>query len=134
MAWTHDHLVRLGILSAYDPQSLRKCQTYYPHAIGHWLGLDVHDTPGVDSGTPLEGGMVITVEPGLYIPADDERVSPHFRGLGVRIEDDVLIAADSSAPAEVLTRAVPKTVAEVETWLAAAAAESLERPAAEEVA
>ena len=132
--WTYENLVDLGIIRHDDPHAGEKFRTYYPHAIGHWLGLDVHDTPSVDSGTPLEGGMVITVEPGLYIPADDERVSPHFRGLGVRIEDDVLIAADSSAPAEVLTRAVPKTVAEVETWLAAAAAESLERPAAEEVA
>ena len=84
---------------------------YYPHALGHWLGLDVHDTPAVSVGTPLEPGNVVTVEPGLYFPVDDEQLPAWARGIGVRIEDDVLIG-DDGAP-EVLT-AAPKAVGAVE--------------------
>ena len=62
--------------------------------------------------------MVVTVEPGLYIPPDDEHAPPHFRGIGIRIEDDVLVPAERTAPAEVLTTAAPKRAAEVEALLA----------------
>ena len=80
---------------------------YFPHRVSHWLGLDVHDVGdyGVD-GAPrrLEPGMVLTIEPGLYIPADDAEAPADLRGLGVRIEDDVLVAHEG---ADVLTRALP---------------------------
>ena len=80
--------------------------------------VQVHDTPSVDSGTRLEGGMVVTVEPGLYIPPDDPAAPAHFRGLGIRIEDDVLVASVEGARAEVLTAAVPKRADEMEALLA----------------
>lgn len=118
LLWTLEHLIDLGIVHRKEPHAAARCQRYYPHAIGHWLGLDVHDTPSVDSNVPLEPGMVVTVEPGLYIPDDDELAPAHFRGLGVRIEDDVLIPSRGDEPAEVLTAAVPKRVDQVEALLA----------------
>lgn len=87
---------------------------WFPHGLGHWLGLDVHDVGSyaVD-GEPrrLQPGMVFTIEPGLYIRPDDDSVPAEFRGIGIRIEDDVAVTATG---AEVLTAAVPKSVAEVE--------------------
>lgn len=113
-----DHLVQLGIIRHDEPDARRRCQRYFPHAIGHWLGLDVHDTPAVDSGVAIDEGMVVTVEPGLYIPADDERAPEWARGIGIRIEDDVLITEAGTQP-EVLTRRAPKRVAELEAMLTA---------------
>jgi Xaa-Pro aminopeptidase len=105
-------LLPIGIDEAIESGAYR---TYYMHRTSHWLGLDVHDvgTYYADDreSRPLVPGMVLTVEPGLYVPADDERVPERFRGLGVRIEDDVLVTAEGH---ENLTAAVPKTVAEVE--------------------
>ena len=74
--------------------------------------MDVHDTPTIPRCEPLRPGMIITVEPGLYIPRDDLTVPAEFRGIGVRIEDDVLVTA--SGPAEVLSARVPKTVDGIE--------------------
>ena len=86
---------------------------FYMHRTGHWLGLDVHDVGRykIDGEwRPLQAGMVLTVEPGLYIrPADDVPVA--FHNIGIRIEDDVLVTADGH---EVLTIAAPKAVAELE--------------------
>ena len=87
---------------------------YYMHGTGHWLGLDVHDVGLYHRGGEsrmLEPGMLMTVEPGLYIPEDDDRAPERYRGIGLRIEDDVLCTED--AP-EVLTAAAPKRIAEVE--------------------
>ncbi len=67
---------------------------YYPHRTSHWLGLDVHDVGTYSlhgQPRPLQPGMVLTVEPGLYVPAHDPDAPAHFRGIGVRIEDDVLV-------------------------------------------
>jgi Xaa-Pro aminopeptidase len=90
-------------------------RTYYMHRTSHWLGLDVHDVgayyDAARESRPLVPGMVLTVEPGLYVPEHDERAPERFRGLGVRIEDDVLVTAQGH---EVLTAAVPKSVADVE--------------------
>ncbi len=87
---------------------------YYMHGTGHWLGLDVHD-PGAyhldGASRPLVPGMVLTVEPGLYVPPDDESAPEPYRGIGIRIEDDVLVTAGDP---DVLTAACPKTVADVE--------------------
>jgi Xaa-Pro aminopeptidase len=87
---------------------------FYMHRTSHWLGMDVHDVGlyrvGSESRT-LEPGMVLTAEPGIYIAPDDEEAPPEFRGIGIRIEDDVLVTAEGH---EVLTAAVPKSVAEVE--------------------
>jgi Xaa-Pro aminopeptidase len=87
---------------------------YFMHGASHWLGLDVHDVGAYFRGgkaRPLEPGMVITVEPGLYIPADATGVAERLRGIGVRIEDDVAITAGGN---EVLTAACPKEIADVE--------------------
>lgn len=117
LLWTFEHLVDLGIVRRDDPHAAKRCQKYYPHAIGHWLGLDVHDTPAIDSSTRLEPGMVVTVEPGIYIPPDDLDAPEHFRGIGIRIEDDVLVS-EGAAGAEVLSAAAPKRADDVEAWLA----------------
>lgn len=88
---------------------------YYMHGVGHYLGLDVHDV-GVyfeqeEVGLPMEAGTVLTIEPGIYIPVDDEDVAPEFRGIGVRIEDDVVITHDGPVN---LTAGVPKEIDEIE--------------------
>lgn len=111
-------LVRLGLLVG-DVAALIEDGSYrrfYMHGTGHWLGMDVHDVGSYKDATgeqwrPLQAGMVLTVEPGLYVAADDETVEPQWRGIGIRIEDDVLVT--DGAP-EVLTMAVPKGVAEIE--------------------
>ncbi|MEM8769851.1 MAG: aminopeptidase P N-terminal domain-containing protein [Pseudomonadota bacterium] len=95
---------------------------FCPHNSSHWLGMDVHDVGDyrVDGESrPLEPGMVLTIEPGIYIP--DREANAHlpaaFRGLGVRVEDDVLIGTDGP---EVLTAAAPKSVAAIEATMAEA--------------
>jgi len=87
---------------------------YYPHQTSHWLGLDVHDVGRYyleGKPRPLEPGMVFTVEPGLYVPAADDDAPPHFRGIGIRIEDDVLVTEDGC---ENLSAAIPKEVSDIE--------------------
>jgi Xaa-Pro aminopeptidase len=87
---------------------------YYMHSTSHWLGLDVHDVGSykVDGEPrPLESGMVFTVEPGVYIAPDAEDADPRFRGIGVRIEDDIAIGPDGH---ENLTAAIPKEPDELE--------------------
>ncbi len=91
---------------------------YYMHRTGHWLGLDVHDAGDYKRGgdwRKLEPGMVLTVEPGCYIRAA-EGVPRELAGIGIRIEDDVHVTEDGP---EVLTREAPRTVAEIETLMAA---------------
>jgi Xaa-Pro aminopeptidase len=108
-------LVRLGLLSG-DVESLVESEAYkrfYMHRTSHWLGMDVHDVGAYfveGEARKLEAGMVLTVEPGLYVAPDDDTVPAAWRGIGVRIEDDVLVT--ESGP-EVLTAAIPKTVEEV---------------------
>ncbi len=87
---------------------------YYMHGTGHWLGMDVHDVGAyVEDGDSrrTRPGMVQTIEPGLYIPLDDEQAPERFRGIGIRIEDDVLC---TEADPIVLTAAAPKAIDEVE--------------------
>jgi len=106
---THEALVQLGVLG---PGEAHRVSRYYPHNIGHYLGLDVHDTPLASQSQPLLPGMALTVEPGLYFPPDDPQLPAWCRGIGVRIEDDIVIGSDGAA--RVLTTRAPKAVAEVE--------------------
>ncbi|MGE0624946.1 MAG: aminopeptidase P N-terminal domain-containing protein [Pseudomonadales bacterium] len=98
-------------------------RTLCPHNSSHWLGMDVHDVGDyrVD-GTyrPLEPGMVLTIEPGIYIPDRPEtaHLPARFRGMGIRVEDDVLITGEGP---EVLTAAAPKSVADIHATMAGAA-------------
>jgi Xaa-Pro aminopeptidase len=115
-------LVDLGLLAG-DPAELIAREAYRPwymHSTSHWLGLDVHDVGAYQTdGAPrrLEPGMVFTVEPGLYVAADDASAPERLRGLGVRIEDDVLV---TETGCDVLTEAIPKAAAEVEAWMRSA--------------
>jgi len=93
-------------------------RTFYWHSLGHYLGLDTHDTHMLGHDKPLGPGSVITIEPGLYIP--DEPQYGHLRGIGVRIEDDVLV---TQSGCEVLSKDVPVTVAEVEACVGSALAQ-----------
>jgi len=92
---------------------------YYMHRTSHWLGLDVHDAGAYakdEKARPLEPGMVFTVEPGIYIAADAEGADERFRGIGVRIEDDVVVTDHGI---ENLTAAIPTQPGDVEAWVKA---------------
>ena len=113
-------LIDIGLLEGdvqarIDDDSYRR---FYLHSTSHWLGLDVHDvgTYRLDEQTPrpLVAGMVLTVEPGLYIPCDDD-IPDAYRGIGIRIEDNVVVTHDDH---EVLTADVPKQIAEIEALMA----------------
>jgi len=91
---------------------------FYMHGAGHWLGIDVHDvgrTRSHGKWRRLEPGMVLTVEPGIYIPAGAVGVPKKLHNIGVRIEDDVLVTAKGN---EVLSSDLPKTVEEIEKIMA----------------
>ena len=109
-------LRRLKLLAGSTKKILetRRYRQFYMHRTSHWLGMDVHDVGTyfeANAARALEAGMVFTIEPGLYVAADDKSVGKAWRGLGVRIEDDILVTETGS---ENLTAAIPKTVAEVE--------------------
>jgi len=114
-------LIELGLLRGERDALVEEgaYRRFYMHRIGHWLGMDVHDVGQYKldgQWRPLQPGMVMTVEPGLYIAPDDDSVDARWRGIGIRIEDDVLVT--ETGP-EVLTAAVPKTVAAIEQLMAA---------------
>jgi Xaa-Pro aminopeptidase len=128
-AWNEPHeaalqvltkgLIRLGILSGRPGRLIKEeaYKPYYMHRTGHWLGMDVHDVGRYkhnDKWRTLEPGMVLTVEPGLYMPATDAVPAP-FRSIGVRIEDDVVITEDGS---EVLSATAPKDPDAIEALMA----------------
>ncbi len=109
-------LISLGLLEGTAEERIKdnSYKKFYMHRTSHWLGLDVHDagTYTIDGkARKLEAGMVITIEPGLYIADNDETVDAKYRGIGIRIEDDVLITASGS---EVLTSAAPRDPDDVE--------------------
>lgn len=112
-------LIELGLLSGSVDENVQK-ETYrefFMHRTGHWLGMDVHDVGDykIDGQWRLlEPGMVMTIEPGLYISPDCMTVDKKWRGIGVRIEDDVVV---TKTGCEVLTQATPKTVAEIEALM-----------------
>jgi Xaa-Pro aminopeptidase len=109
-------LKNLGLLEGRVPQ-LVKTQAYrqfFMHKTGHWLGLDVHDVGDykvADHWRLLEPGMVMTIEPGIYVSATDKSVAKRWRGIGIRIEDDVQVTREEP---EVLTQGLPTTVQEIE--------------------
>jgi len=115
-----EHMVSLGLLTGEldDLIESEAYRPYYMHGTSHWLGLDVHDVglyrrehePRV-----LEPGMAFTIEPGIYVPIDDEAAPERLRGIGVRIEDDVIVTESGH---ENLNTAIPKAPADVERWMA----------------
>lgn len=111
-------LERLG-LSADEPSDGAAADrpAFCPHRASHWLGLDVHDCSGdrPEGVRTLAPGMVLTVEPGLYVPPGMKKAPSRWRGMGVRIEDDVLITADGP---EVLTGGAPKSIGDIERAMA----------------
>ncbi len=115
-------LVKLGILKGKVETLIKKgaYRDFYMHRAGHWLGMDVHDVGDykIDGNWRLlEAGMVLTVEPGIYIASGNKKVDQKWWGIGVRIEDDVAVTADGH---EVLTDGLPKSVEEIESFMAAA--------------
>ena len=113
-----DLMLELGLLSGRrdDIMKANQHRKYYPHGVGHFLGMDVHDSGlyfNKKSGESrkIEAGMVFTVEPGLYIPANDQAVSAEYRGIGVRIEDNILVTHNGH---EVLTSKCPKEIPDLE--------------------
>ncbi|NLG75650.1 MAG: Xaa-Pro dipeptidase, partial [Xanthomonadaceae bacterium] len=113
-------LVKLGLLKGKVASLIRDgaYRRFFMHRTGHWLGMDVHDVGDYKLGDQwrvLEPGMVLTVEPGIYIPAGMKGVPRRWWNIGVRIEDDVAVTKDGN---EVLTRALIKTPEAIEKWMA----------------
>lgn len=111
-----ESMLTLGLLSGRkdDIIASQAYKRFYPHGVSHWLGMDVHDAGlYVKKGEsrPLEINMCFTVEPGLYIRADDETVPKKFRGIGVRIEDNIRV---TSSGCEVMTSSAPKEISDLE--------------------
>ncbi|MEM7253863.1 MAG: aminopeptidase P N-terminal domain-containing protein [Pseudomonadota bacterium] len=134
VTWEHPHQVAANILveglaslgigqRSSKGVNLKSMARFFIQPTGHWLGLDVHDVGDYRlSGEPrlLEPGMVFTIEPGVYIPPDDQRVSASWRGLSVRIEDMVVVTRTGC---EVLSADAPKSVSELEAIVGSASAE-----------
>ncbi len=115
-------LVALGLLQGEVDELIASeaYKAFYMHRAGHWLGMDVHDVGEYKVGGEwrvLEVGMALTVEPGIYIAPDNLNVAKKWRGIGVRIEDDVVVTKNGC---EILTLGAPKSVAEIEALMAAA--------------
>ncbi|MDD2790878.1 MAG: aminopeptidase P N-terminal domain-containing protein [Sulfurimonas sp.] len=112
-------MLDLGILKGSLKKNIKKetYKKYYPHGIGHWMGLDVHDQCPYkyENGQeiPLMSGMVLTIEPGIYIDKDDKKVPKKYRGIGIRIEDDILVTQNGY---ENLSREISKSVKEIESY------------------
>src|SRR5688572_20591196 len=115
-------LKKLGLLKGKTKDLIKKKEymKYYMHGVGHYLGLDVHDAgryfndQTAKESKPFAPGMVLTVEPGLYIPPDDKSAPSKYRGIGIRIEDDVLVTEDGN---RILTSKVPKGADEIEALM-----------------
>jgi Xaa-Pro aminopeptidase len=119
-----DLMLELGLLSGRkdDIMKANEHRKYYPHGIGHYLGMDVHDAGLYFNKKPkepraLEENMVFTVEPGLYIPADDSSAAKHYRGIGIRIEDNIRVTRTGP---EVLTARAPKEIKDLEALVGTA--------------
>ena len=115
-------LEKLGVLPIAAAESLKPENGFHRrwtlHGVSHMLGMDVHDCAQAKRDVymgPLAAGMVITVEPGLYIQPDDEKFPPEFRGIGIRIEDDIVITNDGCIN---LSEKLPRHPDEIESWMA----------------
>jgi len=110
---------KLGLLKGAVKTLIKnkKYESYYMHGVGHYIGMDVHDAgryftdQSAKESRPFEPGMVLTVEPGIYVAPDDKSAPEKYRGIGVRIEDDVLVTEDGNRN---LTAKVPKEAEEIE--------------------
>lgn len=116
-------LRRIGLLKGSPAAIIRSgaYRQFFMHRTGHWLGMDVHDVGDYKVGDQwrvLEPGMVMTVEPGIYIPQGTKGVGKRWQGIGVRIEDDVLVTQDGI---DVLTRALPRGPEEIEALVGVSA-------------
>nr|WP_206661850.1 aminopeptidase P family protein [Arcanobacterium bovis] len=117
------HLDNWGMLPVSAEDSLKPEGQYHrrwmPHGTSHHLGLDVHDCAQAKrelyQDAVLEPGMIFTIEPGLYFRADDLKVPERFRGIGVRIEDDVVVTKNGAVR---ISEDIPRTVEDVEAWIA----------------
>ena len=110
LGWLHGSVDQLIETEAY--------KRFYMHGTGHYLGLDTHDVGRYkinDQWRAIEPGMVVTVEPGLYVPHGTPGVDPIFWGIGIRIEDDILVGDDGTP--DNLTSAIPKEAVAIETLL-----------------
>jgi Xaa-Pro aminopeptidase len=113
-------LVELGLLKGRVANLVKReaHRSYYMHRVGHWLGMDVHDVGDYRVGGEwrmLEPGMVMTVEPGIYVAPHNTRVAKKWRGIGIRVEDNVVVTDEGC---EVITAGLPKTVEEIEALMA----------------
>ena len=112
-------MIDLGILRGSLKKLIKKefYKKYYPHGIGHWMGIDVHDeAPYFDRDNKeiaLRKGMVLTIEPGIYIDESDLNVPKRFRGIGIRIEDDILVTKKGY---QNLSEGIIKSVEEIESF------------------
>jgi len=93
-----EFMIELGLLEGSVEQNIKSgaYKKYYPHSVGHFIGIDVHDVGYYEeNGKPVSfiAGMMLTIEPGLYVPYDDESASSEMRGVGIRIEDDILVTS-----------------------------------------
>ncbi len=113
---------KLGLLKGATKTLIKKkkYEKYYMHGVGHYIGMDVHDAgryftdQTAKDSRPFAPGMVLTVEPGIYVPADDKSAPEKYRGIGIRIEDDVLVTEDGNRN---LTAKVPKEIEEIEALM-----------------
>jgi Xaa-Pro aminopeptidase len=113
-------LVKLGLLKGAVAQLVKDgaYRDFYMHRVGHWLGLDVHDVGDYrveGAWRMLEPGMVMTVEPGIYVAADNNRVAKKWRGIGIRVEDNVVV---TDTGCEIMTGGVVKSVDDIEDLMA----------------
>ena len=112
-------MIDLGILNGSLKEIIKKelYKKYYPHGIGHWMGIDVHDEAPYKykngKEIPLKKGMVLTIEPGIYIDENDKDVPRKYRGIGIRIEDDILVTKNGYKN---LSKGIAKSVEEVESY------------------
>ena len=111
--------IELGLLKMGKDEAIAKLEykKYYPHGVSHWLGMDVHDIGAYllnGDSRPLIPGMIFTVEPGLYVPASDTSAPAEFRGMGVRIEDDILVTETGHLN---MTARAPKSIPDIEATM-----------------
>lgn len=112
-------MVKLGILKGSVRKLLKNKahRKYFPHGIGHYMGLDVHDQNPYknqkNKEIPLKAGMVLTIEPGIYLPEDDKKIPKKYRGIGIRIEDDILVTKEGY---ENLSKEVFKEIKDIEAY------------------